>query len=116
MELLVNALPANFLPERRIRFNLRTALAEALSNAICYGNRHDVRKVVQVRAEVRSDALHVHVVDEGEGFKPDAVPDPTLPENREREDGRGLFVLRHIVDRVSFNEKGNAVCLTLLAG
>ncbi|HUK20152.1 MAG TPA: ATP-binding protein [Gemmatimonadales bacterium] len=116
VELLVNALPANFLPERRIRFNLRTALAEALSNAICYGNRHDVRKVVQVRAEVRSDALHVHVVDEGEGFKPDAVPDPTLPENREREDGRGLFVLRHIVDRVSFNEKGNAVCLTLLAG
>jgi len=116
VELLVNALPADFLPARRIRFNLRTALAEALSNAIAYGNRYDVSKVVRVRAEVLREAIHIHVVDEGEGYRPDAVPDPTLPENREREGGRGLFVLRHIVDRVSFNEKGNAVCLTLLAG
>ena len=116
VELLVSALPATSLPPRRVRFNLRTALAEALSNAIAYGNRHDVSKMVRVRAEVRREAIHVHIVDEGEGFNPDAVSDPTLPENREREDGRGLFVLRHIVDRVSFNEKGNAVCLTLLAG
>jgi len=69
-----------------------------------------------VRAEVSPEVVRVHVVDDGEGFDPDAVPDPTLPHNLAREDGRGLFVLRHLVDHVSFNDKGNAICLTLRAG
>ena len=116
VELLVSALPGRPLSARRISFNLRTALTEALSNAIAYGNRHDPTKLVRVRAEVRREAVDVYVEDEGEGFDPASVPDPTLPGNREREVGRGLFVLRHVVDRVSFNAKGNAVCLTLLAG
>ena len=49
-------------------------------------------------------------------FDPARVPDPTVPENLERENGRGLFVLRHLVDQVSFNEKGNDLCLILRAG
>ena len=118
VELLVSAWPSRPRPlsPHRVRFNLRTALTEALSNAITYGNRHDATKLVRVRAEVRADAVPVHVMDEGDGFDPAQVPDPTLPENLEREAGRGLFVLRHVVDQVAFNEKGNAVCLTLRAG
>ena len=116
VELIVKAWPPHPLSPQRVRFNLRTALTEALCNAIAYGNRHDATKVVRVRAEVSADAVRVHVVDEGEGFDPAGVPDPTLPENLEREAGRGLFVLRHVVDHVSFNERGNAVCLTLRAG
>jgi len=94
----------------------RPPLAEALANAIAYGNRHDPRRVVRVRVEVRRDAVRIHVTDDGAGFDPAAVPDPTLPERLEREDGRGLFVLRRLVDRVVFSEKGNSVCLTLRAG
>ena len=116
VELIVGAWPPGPLSPRRVRFNLRTALAEALSNAIAYGNRYDPAKVVRVRAEVSPEVVRVHVVDDGEGFDPDAVPDPTLPHNLAREDGRGLFVLRHLVDHVSFNDKGNAICLTLRAG
>jgi len=108
--------PPPLLSPRRVRFNLRTALAEALANAIAYGNRHDPRRVVRVRVEVRRDAVRIHVTDDGAGFDPAAVPDPTLPERLEREDGRGLFVLRRLVDRVAFSEKGNSVCLTLRAG
>jgi anti-sigma regulatory factor (Ser/Thr protein kinase) len=103
------------LSPRRVRFNLRTALAEALANAIAYGNRHDARRVVRVRVEVTAAAVRVHVTDEGSGFDPAAVPDPTLPARLEREDGRGLFVLRSLVDHVAFNARGNSVCLTLLA-
>lgn len=116
VELIARACPSGTLSPRRVRFNLSTALAEVLTNAIAYGNRYDAARVVRVRVEVTPAAVRVHVTDDGEGFNPDAVPDPTLPENLEHEDGRGLFVLRHLVDQVSFNEKGNAICLTLLAG
>ena len=116
VELIVGSCPHGPLSPRRVRFNLRTALAEALTNAIAYGNRHDPSKLVRVRVEIAADAVRVHVRDDGDGFDPTAIPDPTLPENLEREDGRGLFVLRHLVDQVSFNAKGNAVCLTLRAG
>jgi len=116
VELIVASWPSSPLSARRVLFNLRTALAEALCNAIAYGNRHDPAKLVRVRVEVTPDLVQIHVADDGEGFAPESVPDPTLPENLEREAGRGLFVLRHLVDHVSFNEKGNAVCLTLRAG
>ncbi len=116
VELIVGAWPPGPLSPRRVRFNLRTALAEALSNAIAYGNRYDSSKLVRVRVEVTPAVVRVHVVDDGDGFDPGAVADPTLPGNLEREDGRGLFVLRHLVDQVSFNDKGNAICLTLRAG
>ena len=104
------------LSPRRLRFNLRTALAEALANAIAYGNHHDAAKLVRVRVEVLPDAVRIHVTDDGDGFDPARVPDPTVPENLERENGRGLFVLRHLVDSVSFNDKGNDLCLILRAG
>jgi serine/threonine-protein kinase RsbW len=104
------------LSPRRLQFNLRTALAEALANAIAYGNRHDRAKLVRVRVHVRRESVEIHVADDGDGFDPTAVDDPTRPENLERETGRGLFVLQRLVDQVSFNEKGNAVCLILRAG
>ena len=116
VELVAEQFQGGLLSPRRVRFNLRTALAEALANAIAYGNHSNPRRVVRVRVEIAPDAVHLHVTDEGEGFDPARVPDPTLPERLEREDGRGLFVLRSLVDRVVFNERGNSVCLTLRAG
>ena len=116
VELLAEELPGGPLSPRRIRFNFRTALAEALANAIAYGNRNERARLVRVRVEVTRDAVRLHVTDEGAGFDPAGVPDPTRPERLEREDGRGLFVLRSLVDQVAFNETGNSVCLTLRAG
>jgi serine/threonine-protein kinase RsbW len=116
VELIAEQFQGGLLSPRRVRFNLRTALAEALANAIAYGNHSNPRRVVRVRVEITHDAVHLHVTDEGEGFDPAQVPDPTLPERLEREDGRGLFVLRSLVDHVVFNERGNSVCLTLRVG
>ncbi|HEX4632834.1 MAG TPA: ATP-binding protein [Gemmatimonadales bacterium] len=116
VELVALHTPAGILSPRRVQFNLRTVLAEALANAITYGNREDPTKHVEVRVDARSDGIRVTVTDAGEGFDPSSVPDPTAPETLEREDGRGLFVIRHLVDAVDFNAKGNAVCLTLRAG
>ena len=115
VELIAGQAPTSLSP-RRVRFNLRTALAEALANAIAYGNRHDTSRLVRVRVEADRHGVRIHVRDDGAGFDPAAVPDPTLPQNLEREVGRGLFVLRHLVDHVAFNAAGNEICLTLRAG
>lgn len=97
----------------RARLNLRVALGEALANAILYGNRQDPQKRVRVRAELRPGEAVVTITDEGPGFDPDSVEDPTRPENRDRSHGRGLFLLRSLADEVRFNEPGNSVTLIL---
>lgn len=101
------------LPPRAARFNLRVALSEALANAIIYGNRLDPAKSVDVRVIVSDHGLTLHVSDQGDGFDPDGIPDPTLPDRRELEDGRGLFLIRQLVDEVRFNDRGNAICMVL---
>ena len=116
VELVASHLPAGTLSPRRLSFNFRTAFAEALGNAIRYGAGEDPAKVVHVRIELGGDAVRIHVTDGGNGFDRSRLPDPTRPENIEREDGRGLFVIRHLVDEVAINEKGNGICLTLRAG
>lgn len=116
VELVARHCDVGILSPRRLQFNLRTALAEALANAIAYGNNHDASKRVRVDITCHREGVRLVVADDGTGFDPSGVPDPTTPQNVEREDGRGLFVLRHLVDRVEFNERGNSVCLELRAG
>ena len=116
VELIASHVPPGTLSPRRISFNLHTALAEALGNAIRYGTGEDPDRVVSVRVEIGRDFVRIHVMDDGAGFDPSRLPDPTHPDNLEREYGRGLFVIRHLVDDVAFNEKGNGICLTLRAG
>jgi serine/threonine-protein kinase RsbW len=89
------------------------ALSEALANAIIYGNRNDSEKFVDVKVEVSKTMLSVHVSDEGDGFNPHEVPNPTLPEGLEETSGRGLFLIRKMVDEVRFNEKGNSICMMM---
>jgi serine/threonine-protein kinase RsbW len=116
VELVATHLPPGTLSPRRISFNLRTALAEALGNAIRYGTGENPARSVRVSVEFGGDFVRIYVIDDGGGFDRAQVPDPTHPDNLEREYGRGLFVIRHLVDEVAFNEKGNGICLTLRAG
>ena len=97
----------------RTRFRLQVVLSEALSNAIVRGNREDRRKWVDVRAELGPDAIRLEVTDEGPGFDPGAVPEPIRPEQLDEANGRGLYLIRKLVDAVRFNERGNSICMTL---
>lgn len=105
----------NKLPSRMCRLNVRVALTEALSNAILYGNGEDRRKGVRVRANMDDRALILEITDEGTGFDLDGcTSDPTLDENLFREDGRGLFLMRQLMDHVErYQDGGNVVRLTL---
>jgi serine/threonine-protein kinase RsbW len=95
------------------RFRLRVVLSEALSNAILRGNCEDRSKWVEVRAELVPEAIRVHVTDEGPGFDPSTVPEPIRPEQLDEARGRGLFLIRKLVDAVQFNQQGNSICMIL---
>jgi serine/threonine-protein kinase RsbW len=98
---------------RTIRFKLQVVLSEALANAILRGNQEAVDKWVEVRAELRADVIRVYVTDEGPGFDPSVIPEHIQPEQIDEAGGRGLFLIRKLVDAVQFNEQGNSICMIL---
>jgi len=98
---IVRRCKAQAFDHRQLALNLPVALTEALSNAILRGNREDAAKWVLVRVSLTEAEVIVEVEDEGAGFDLDACTrDPSLPENIEREEGRGLFLMRALMDRV----------------
>jgi serine/threonine-protein kinase RsbW len=95
--------------------NIPVALSEALSNAILRGNGERTGAHVQVKVDVTEERLILEVLDEGLGFNiEDCLTDPTQPDNIEREDGRGLFLMSRLMDRIErFSNQGNVVRMTL---
>lgn len=99
--------------KERLRLNLRVGMTEALANAMLYGNCRDPRKRVRIDAKLASGSLTIRVTDEGRGFNPATVGDPTIGRNRLRASGRGIFLIRKLMDRVEFNERGNSITMVL---
>ncbi|MDH5589769.1 MAG: ATP-binding protein [Gemmatimonadota bacterium] len=97
----------------RLRFNFRVGLTEALSNAMLYGNGHDPSKRVMVEVRINKVMVTARVTDQGVGFDPALVPDPTTPDHLSDVGGRGLFLMKKLLDEVSFNDRGNSVTLVL---
>jgi serine/threonine-protein kinase RsbW len=95
-------------------FSIRLALEEALVNAIKHGNQMDPAKKVRISYRLLADRFEVAISDEGTGFNPNDVPDPTAAENLERPCGRGLMLMRHYMSEVRYNDRGNAVVMSKL--
>ena len=98
---------------RRFNLNFRVGLTEALSNAMLYGNDSDPQKRIRVEVTVRVEEIAVRITDQGVGFDPTTIPDPTLPDNISKSGGRGIFLMRSLMDEVKFNDQGNSVTLVL---
>ena len=90
-------------------FGIKLALEEALVNAIKHGNQMDRTKTVRIAYRIETSRFEVLIIDEGKGFDPCDVPDPTAIENLERPCGRGLMLMRHYMTEVTFHGHGNAV-------
>jgi serine/threonine-protein kinase RsbW len=89
---------------------IELALSEALVNAIVHGNQQDPCKRVYVNCRCTTDGeVSITVEDEGHGFENDAVPDPTSPENLLRTHGRGIYLIRTLMDEVDFEQGGSVV-------
>jgi serine/threonine-protein kinase RsbW len=110
VERVVAAMMDASYPDRDV-FAIRLALEEAIVNGLRHGNQSDPAKSVRIHYKVRPDCVLVRVEDQGPGFDPYQVPDPTCEENLERCCGRGVFLMRAYMTWVRYNNRGNCVTL-----
>jgi serine/threonine-protein kinase RsbW len=89
--------------------NILISLTEAVTNAMLHGNQCDCSKHVSISLRRQKDGLSIRVSDEGPGFNPVEVPDPTCPEFLENCGGRGLFLMRHLSNGCRFTHGGRTV-------
>lgn len=94
--------------------NILIAVTEAVNNAIYHGNKGNPKKSVQIGFENGNKKLTFMVSDEGAGFDYESLPDPTDPNNIDKINGRGVFLMKHLADKVEFNNNGKEVQLTFV--
>jgi serine/threonine-protein kinase RsbW len=94
--------------------NILIAVTEAVNNAIYHGNKGNPTKSVQIGFENLDKKIRFTVSDEGTGFDYKNLPDPTDPKNIEKVNGRGVFLMKHLADKVEFNNDGKEVLLTFV--
>ena len=109
----------SFIDNARERFhleddiygNIMIAVTEAVNNAIKHGNKGDSNKNVSLTLSLDNNTISFRIEDEGNGFNFSDLPDPTAPENLEKPGGRGIFLMKHLSDDVTFKNGGNIVLL-----
>lgn len=94
--------------------NILIAVTEAVNNAIWHGNKGNPEKSVQIGFENLEKKITFTVSDEGQGFDYNGLPDPTDPNNIDKPNGRGVFLMKNLADKVEFNRNGQEVHLTFL--
>lgn len=92
--------------------NIMIAVTEGVNNAIKHGCGSDSSKSVSLTLSLTENAIKFKIEDQGVGFNFHNLPDPTAPENLEKPGGRGIFLMKHLADEVSFSENGRVVELS----
>jgi len=110
IESLLERLRADAWDDRDI-FGVHLAVEEALVNAMKHGNQCCPEKYVQLDFRLNGQSVQIEIADEGPGFDPTTLPDPTDAEHIDEPNGRGIMLMRSFMSRVEFNERGNRVLL-----
>ena len=92
--------------------NIMVAVTESVSNSIIHGNKLDKNKEVNLMLILKSSDIKIIIEDEGDGFDVEKIPDPTHPNNLQNPCGRGIFLIKHLCDNVSFNDNGKKIELS----
>ena len=111
VEKLVDDVCDLFDIKEEIYGHILVALTEAVNNGLQHGNKANPNKFIEVTFKVKDNKLFFTVKDEGPGFDYSTLPDPTDPKNIEKPTGRGIFLMKHLSDNVSFEDKGTKVIL-----
>ena len=109
IERLIDEIRENYAFNDDCYGDVLIAMTEAVNNAIVHGNRLDTEKEVCVEYEIQERNLYFKITDQGAGFDFENVPDPTSPENLEKPNGRGVFLMRQLSDQCSFEDEGREV-------
>ena len=109
VENLISNLSSHYKISSEAKDKISLAVLEAVNNAIFHGNKLDHKKTVTIRFQVSESCISCVIKDEGDGFDILCVPDPTLPENIEKINGRGLFLMKYLADSVQFSADGRHV-------
>lgn len=109
VELFVEKLAHQFNLTPDLHGNILISLTEAVNNAIIHGNCSDENKTVEIQLRKLKDKLAIQVSDEGCGFDPGNVPDPTAKENLLRVGGRGVFLMQQLADHIRYFNNGSTV-------
>jgi len=96
------------------RFKVAMSAREAAVNAVLHGNEYDPNKQIAVSLENTGKALIITIADQGKGLDPETLPDPLAPENLLRGTGRGIFLIRSLMDEVHFRQMHPGTELTLV--
>ena len=118
-EQIIDALLAQLEAEHwdsQVVFGVHLAVEEALVNAIKHGNKEDPSKSVRVLVQTCPDQLRVEIVDEGAGFDPGQVPDPTRPDLLNKPHGRGLMLMHSYMTHVEYRGRGNELVMEKTRG
>jgi serine/threonine-protein kinase RsbW len=91
--------------------NILIAVTEAVNNAIQHGNKFDENKNINLEFVPTQNKLSFIVKDQGQGFDPSTIPDPTEPENIEKPNGRGVFLMKNLADEIEYFENGSTIKL-----
>jgi len=89
--------------------NIMVAVTESVNNAIRHGNKNDKKKNVYLSLSLNENLIKFIIKDEGSGFDYHNLPDPTAPENIDKPSGRGIFLMKHLSDEVTFKNEGSEV-------
>lgn len=111
VEKLVDDVCDLFDIKEEIYGHILVALTEAVNNGLQHGNKANPDTNIEVTFKVKEDTLFFTVKDQGKGFDPNALPDPTDPQNIEKPTGRGIFLMKHLCDNVAFEDKGTKVIM-----
>lgn len=109
VEKLVDELSAEYNIHADLYGNVLIAVLEAANNAILHGNKLDENKFVDILVRMENEKLMLKIDDEGVGFDYKNVPDPTAPENIENVNGRGIFLMEKLSDKIEFSRNGATV-------
>lgn len=109
VENLVEDISAKKIIDEDMLGNVMVCVTEAVTNAIEHGNKNEINKNVYVNYKTIDNKLIFRVKDEGNGFDFENIPDPTLPENIEKENGRGVFLIKNLADEVEFDKNGTEI-------
>jgi serine/threonine-protein kinase RsbW len=111
VEIFVKRLVDRLHIDENLYPNILISLTEAVNNAMVHGNQLDAKKKIMVSCHEKKGTIQFYISDEGSGFDPKALPDPTSEDHIQEEGGRGVFLMKQLADEIHFLNQGRTVRL-----